>query len=122
MRLFSCRKRPVRLRPYPLERLHRQRSLPDLAAIAPMTALSFDDANPDSLSHAMARCIAMFDLVRDGAVNATPGDVPAETLERTRHLKAAGYGYVDASMMGCCTKLQYAVAVDRTTRLGSFRR
>jgi len=102
MRLFSYRKRPVHLGPYPLERLQRQRSLPDLAAIAPMTALSFDDANPESLSHAMARYIAMFDLVRDGAVNATPGDVPAETLERTRHLKAAGY-YFDASMMGCCT-------------------
>ena len=108
MRLFSYRKRPVHLGPYPLERLQRQRSLPDLAAIAPMTALSFDDANPESLSHAMARYIAMFDLVRDGAVNATPGDVPAETLERTRHLKAAGY-YFDASMMGCCTLPREAV-------------
>ena len=36
MRLFSYRKRPVHLGPYPLERLQRQRSLPDLAAIAPM--------------------------------------------------------------------------------------
>lgn len=102
MRLFSYRKRPVHLGPYPLERLQRQHSLPDLAAIAPMTALSFDDANLESLSHAMARYIAMFDLVRNGAVNATPGDVPADPLERTRHLKAAGY-YLDASMMGCCT-------------------
>jgi hypothetical protein len=108
MRLFSYRKRPVHLGPYPLERLQRQRSLPDLASIAPMTALSFDDANAESLSHAMARYIAMFDLVRDGAVNATPGDVPAETLERTRHLKAAGY-YFDASMMGCCTLPALAV-------------
>ena len=108
MRLFSYRKRPVHLGPYPLERLQRQRSLPDLAATAPMTALSFDDANPESLSHAMARYIAMFDLVRDGAVNATPGDVPADPLERTRHLKAAGY-YFDSSMMGCCTLPALAV-------------
>ena len=47
----------------------------------------------------MARYIAMFDLVRDGAVNPTPRRVPADPLERTDHLKAAGY-YFDASQVG----------------------
>jgi reductive dehalogenase len=101
MRLFSYRNRPVHLGPFPLERLSRQRSVPDLGAVPPMQALSFDDANPESLSHAMARYIAMFDLVRDGAVNPLRAEVPADADERARHLKAAGH-YFDASMMACC--------------------
>ena len=55
MRLFSYRDRPVHLGPYPLERLTRSDDTPDLAAVAPMQALSFDDPNPESLAHAMAR-------------------------------------------------------------------
>lgn len=61
MRLFSYRDRPVHLGPYPMERLPRQDAIPDLKALAPMQALSFDDADPESLKHAMARFIAMFD-------------------------------------------------------------
>lgn len=98
MRLFSYRDRPVHLGPYPLERLTRTDSQPDLTSIAPMQALSFDHPDPESLAHAMARYIGMFDLVRDGAVNLQPGEVPADLQERANHLKAAGY-YFDASMM-----------------------
>ncbi len=98
MRFFSYRDRPVHLGPYPLERLTRSQGTPDLAAIAPMQALSFDDPNPESLKHAMARYIGMFDLVRDGSVNALAGEVPDDLQQRSEHLKAAGY-YFDASMM-----------------------
>jgi reductive dehalogenase len=99
MRLFSYRDRPVHLGPYPLERLARQERPHALAALPPMQPLSFDDANPESLKHAMARYIAMFDLVRDGAVNAQRGEVPDDPRARAEHLKAAGY-YFDATMMG----------------------
>ncbi|MCP5261156.1 MAG: 4Fe-4S dicluster domain-containing protein [Rhodoferax sp.] len=98
MRLFSYRDRPVHLGPYPLERLRRSDTAPDLSAVAAMQALSFDDPNPESLNHAMARYIGMFDLVRDGTVNAEPGEVPDDPQQRSDHLKAAGY-YFDASMM-----------------------
>ena len=98
MRLFSYRDRPVDLGPYPLERLTRQDEPPDAAAMAPMQALSFDNPNPESLSHAMARYLAMFDLVRDGSVNPARGEVPDDPQARARHLKAAGY-YFDATMM-----------------------
>ncbi len=98
MRLFSYRDRPVHLGPYPLERLTRSDQAPALDAMAPMQALSFDDPNPESLNHAMARFIGMFDLVRDGSVNAQPGEVPDDPQARSDHLKAAGY-YFDASMM-----------------------
>jgi reductive dehalogenase len=98
LRLFSYRDRPVHLGPYPLERLIRTERMPDLASLATMQALSFDDPNPESLAHAMARYIGMFDLVRDGTVNPKPGEVPQDPQERANHLKAAGY-YFDATMM-----------------------
>ena len=99
MRLFSYRDRPVHLGPYPLERLRRTSHTPDDSALAPMQALRFEHNDPESLTHAMARYMAMFDLVRDGAVNPKEGEIPDDPTERARHLKAAGY-YFDASMMG----------------------
>jgi reductive dehalogenase len=101
MRLFSTRRRPVHLGPFPLERLPRMAQQPDLACVPPMRALSFDDPNPLSLSHAMARCMAMFDLVRDGPLQAAPAEVPDDPGERARHLKAAAT-YFDVSMVGLC--------------------
>ena len=101
MRFFSYRDRPVHLGPYPLERLTRASTF-DLAALPAMQALSFDDPNPESLKHAMARYIGMFDLVRDGAVNPQPGEVTSDPQERADHLKAAGY-YFDATMMAVGT-------------------
>ncbi|MBL0422760.1 4Fe-4S dicluster domain-containing protein [Ramlibacter sp. AW1] len=98
MRIFSYRDRPVHLGPYPLERLTRQAAMPSLDGLPPMQPLSFQAEDPESLSHAMARYMAMFDLVRDGVVNPQPGEVPADRTDRANHLKAAGY-YYDATMM-----------------------
>ena len=99
MRLFSYKNRPVHLGPYPLERLTRQRTMPDLQAVPHSQALSYDLADPLSIAHAMKRYVAMFDVVREGAVAAQPAEIPACPLQRAQHLKAAGY-YFDASMMG----------------------
>ncbi|MBK9363814.1 MAG: 4Fe-4S dicluster domain-containing protein [Rubrivivax sp.] len=101
MRLFSYRDRPVHLGPYPLERLTRQSTLPDLQAVAPMQPLDVERAPAASLAPAIARYLAMFDLVRDGGVNPRPAEVSDDAAERTRHLKAAGY-YFDATLMGAC--------------------
>jgi reductive dehalogenase len=101
MRLFSTRRRPVHLGPYPLERLRRQARPPDLASVPAMQALAFEADDPHSLVHAMARSMAMFDLVREGPVQSLAAEVSADPGERTRHLKAAGH-YFDASMMGVC--------------------
>ena len=103
MRLFSYRDRPVHLGPYPLERLTRLSPGHELADSAgpPPAPLSFAHPDPHSLSHAMARYMAMFDLVRDGAVNPEVAEIPDDPSERANHLKAAGY-YFDASMMGIC--------------------
>ena len=100
MRLFSAKRRPFHLGPYPSERLRRRADAPDLAPVPTMQALSFDDPNPASLAHAMARFIAMFDVVRDGAVG-PPAEIPDDPRERADHLKGAGI-YFDATMVGIC--------------------
>ena len=75
MRMFSYRDRPVHLGPYPLERLRRTHAAPEDSGLPPMEALRFAHSDPESLSHAMARYMAMFDLVRDGAVNPKEGEI-----------------------------------------------
>ncbi len=101
MRLFSYRDRPVHFGPWPLERLTRSAQPPDLADLPAMQALSFDHPDAESLNHAMARYMAMFDLVRDGTVNPRDAEIPDDPQERANHLKAAGY-YFDSSMMAVC--------------------
>jgi reductive dehalogenase len=100
MRFFSYRDRPVHLGPYPLEQLARQDAA-DLSAVPPFVPVSFDDPRPESLSHAMARFIGMFDVIRDGTVGPAAAEIPDDPALRADHLKAAGY-YFDASMMGVC--------------------
>ncbi len=101
MRLFSTRDRPVHLGPYPMERLRRSAAPPDLSAVPAMQALHFDDPDPLSLVHAIAPYMAMFDLVRDGAVNPQRGEVPDDPVARAQHLKAAAH-YFDASLTSIC--------------------
>ena len=102
MKLFSYKHRPFHLGPYPLERLRRQREMPDLDLVPAMQPVSYDDAdNPESLVHAMGRYIGMLDVVRDGAVTTLKAEIPDDPTERANHLKAAGY-YFDARMVGVC--------------------
>jgi reductive dehalogenase len=102
MRFFSYRNRPVHLGPYPLERLKRSHALPDLSGIPAPVGLPFEDASrPESLTHAMARFVGMFDVIRDGSVAKDAGEIPADPSERANHFKAAAY-YSDSSMVGIC--------------------
>jgi len=107
VRFFSSKNRPFHLGPYPLERLKRRADRPDLGRVPPMRALSFEDPNPASLAHAMKRFIAMFDVVRDGALGPR-AEIPDDPLERANHLKGAGY-YFDATMVAACALPQEAL-------------
>ncbi|MBF0277960.1 MAG: 2Fe-2S iron-sulfur cluster binding domain-containing protein [SAR324 cluster bacterium] len=102
MQLFSKKKRPVHLGPYPLERLPRRSDMPDLNDIPMMEPIHFqNDKNPDCLSNSMASFITMLDAIRDGAIASKPSEIPSDPGERSRHLKAAGY-FFDASQVGIC--------------------
>ena len=100
-RIFSYKDRLFHLGPYPQERLSRTSSEVTLDQIPPMSALSFDDPDPLSLSHAMHRYITMYDVIRDGHVGAIAAQIPKDLTERNHHLKGAGY-YFDASQVAVC--------------------
>ncbi|MFN3954041.1 MAG: 4Fe-4S dicluster domain-containing protein [Pararhodobacter sp.] len=99
MRIFSYKNRPVHLGPFPLERLARTHASPDLARLPTQAPLAFDHADPESLIHAMARFMGMFDTVRDGVIAHDPAEISDDPAERSRHLKAAAY-YFDAAQVG----------------------
>lgn len=101
MRVFSTRHRPVHLGALPTERLARQDTPHDLSAVPWMQALDFERSTPQSLAPAIARYLAMFDLVREGAVNPVPAQIPSDPAERSRHLLAAGQ-YFDATLVAAC--------------------
>ncbi len=91
-----------------MERLPRAAQVTAPPSTLPqMRVLSFDDAPQDSIIHAMAPYMAMFDLIREGQVNPAEADLPADPLERAEHLKSAAY-YFDATFAGVCSLPQGA--------------
>ena len=99
-RLFSCKNRPAHCGPYPLERLKRQQTLPDLNLAPAMQPLVFGaDVEDRSIIPAMAPFMAILDAIRDGDAAASRAEIPDCAEERARHVKAAGY-YFDANQAG----------------------
>ena len=99
VRLFSSRRRPMHLGPYPLERLPRTAVAPGFTvpAAAPVPAR---DA-PDSLAASIKEYMDVIDAQRTGPAAAEPAPIPADPGERARHMKAACY-FLDASMAAVC--------------------
>jgi len=115
LRFFSTKNREPHLGPYPLERLRRIQSQPDLASVPAAVALDFRRMNtPHSLVNAMGEYQAMMDVIRDGLVNPKLAAAPEDPHERAKHLKSFGY-FQDASMVGVC-KLTETAVLDKPTR------
>ena len=100
MKLFSHKKRPVHLGPYPLERLPR-------AADPASTPLGSDgqrraedrQPGPHSATHAYSLYLDLFDAERTGDVS-PQAPIPDDPAERSRNLKSGLY-FLDADMAGC---------------------
>ncbi|MGB0847165.1 MAG: 4Fe-4S double cluster binding domain-containing protein [Thiolinea sp.] len=102
MRIFSTKNRPPHLGPYPLERLSRSDTPPDLNTVPPHKFLHFHRPNtPHSIVNAMDEYQSMLDALRDGLINKVRGDCPDDPEERTNHLKGFAY-FNDASMAAAC--------------------
>jgi len=113
-RLFSDRKRPVHLGPFPLERLARQDSV-DLSSVPAMVPVGFNRPDaPESIVNAMREYQAMLDAIRDGIVNPVRSEIPDDPRDRADHLKAFGY-FNDAAMAGIC-RLPGAARLDQPIR------
>ena len=108
LRLFSDKKRPVHLGPYPLESLRRG-PMPDLDRVAQMPDMTFRrPQEPESIVNAMGEYQAMLDAIRDGLVNKAVSDITDDPIQRAEHLKSFGY-FNDASMVGICRMPDAAV-------------
>ena len=98
-KIFSNRKRPIHMGPFPMERLVRG-PMPDLSAVPPMQPLDFRrPTSPASIINAMGEYQAMMDAIRDGLVNKAQAGCPSDLQERADHIKAFGY-FSDAAMVG----------------------
>ena len=115
MRLFSDKHRPTHLGSYPLERLKRIGSLPDLSAVPDFTQVNFQrPESPQNIVNAMDEYQSMLDALRDGLVNKSLSEIPEDLQERANHLKGFGY-FSDASMVACC-ELPCEALLDQSIR------
>ncbi|MYE64600.1 MAG: Fe-S protein, partial [Acidimicrobiaceae bacterium] len=104
MRLFSHRKRPVHLGPYPLERLPRLDSAgaaPPGSGAGPLPPRpgEVEPAGPRSALHAYQLYLDLFGSLGHGEV-APEAPSPADPVEISDNLKAGLY-FLDADMVGC---------------------
>ncbi len=109
MKFFSDKNRPVHMGPYPTERLSRVDHSPDLSILPVMQPVSFHRPEaPESIVSAMGEYQTMMDVIRDGLINKTVSEIPADPRERANHIKSFGY-FSDASMVGICTLPEAAI-------------
>ena len=91
LRFFSTKNREFHLGPYPLERLIRADTMPDLTNVPAQPALEFRRLDtPHSLVNAMGEYQAMMDVIRDGLPNPEMASAPADPGDRAHPMKAFG--------------------------------
>jgi len=100
MKLFSHKKRPVHLGPYPLETLPRV----DDASAPPASSGGRRPTEgrvegPQSAAHAYELYVELFDQQRTGEVS-EPAPIPDDPTERVNNVKGGLY-FLDADMVGC---------------------
>jgi hypothetical protein len=99
MRLFSHRKRPVHLGPFPLERLPRATSVSGPATGAqPVDPLA---PGPACIAQSIPEYQALFRRFLDGTVAPAQAPIPEDPVVRADNLKAAAY-FLDVAQAACC--------------------
>lgn len=98
LRLFSHKKRPFHMGPYPTERLPRASSAPS-TPVNPLQPPTARGKTP--ISAAMAPYFALFETLRQGEVAGGKAPITEDGQARADNLKASCY-FIDASMAGIC--------------------
>ena len=99
MRLFSHRRRPVHLGPFPLERLPRGREI----AGGKTGTLAGDGraSSEDSVAHAFPEYQKLFASFFDGKIAPAKAPIPDDPVVRADNLKAAAY-FLDVAQAATC--------------------
>lgn len=104
MNLFSHADRPFHLGQYPSEKLGRTAEVRGLSRIRGDGTLRHEFADNElHLGRSISDFICALDAVRQGDCNPHRADIPGDSGERARHLKAAGY-FLDSSLVGICRR------------------
>ncbi|MGZ0178568.1 MAG: 4Fe-4S dicluster domain-containing protein [Acidimicrobiales bacterium] len=102
MKLFSHKKRPVHLGPFPLEKLPRlsdpEAKPAGLDGSIAARPVEQHTAGPVNVGHAFGRYVDLLNTQLDGPV-APMAPVPDDPIDRTNNLKAGCY-FLDADMVG----------------------
>ena len=101
MRLFSNKKRPVHLGPYPLERLARADRPNGSTVAGPRRAAPVEAPEEFAISRSIGEYVALYDSLRDGEVAPALAPLPDDLAARADNFKASTY-FLDASMVGIC--------------------
>lgn len=99
MKLFSHKKRPTHLGPYPLERLPRLDDPTAPVSVDGTRPLEPRAVGPRSANHAYQLYLDLFDDQRTGEVS-EPAPITDDPAERANNVKGGLY-FLDADMAGC---------------------
>ncbi|MFQ5742376.1 MAG: Fe-S protein [Acidobacteriota bacterium] len=108
MRLFSRRKRPMHLGPYPMERLkrwpertHAHLSWPWPGGRIGASREPVERHSPHAIALAMTPTARLYDALRDGTAARKKAPIPDDATIRANNLKASCY-FLDATFVGTC--------------------
>ena len=101
MKLFSNKRRPVHLGPYPLERLERTSWVPGLPVERKPRPARKRSKSPLRFADVADGYLNLLDQWQDGVVAPEKAPIAEDAQELTCQMKAASY-FMDASMVGAC--------------------
>lgn len=97
MQLFSHRARAMHLGRLPMERLGRGgKNAAESVLTDGLLNVTFEHAH---LGRSISDFMCALDAVREGGRSSEEAEIPSDVVERTNHLKAAGY-FLDATLVG----------------------
>ena len=101
MKLFSNKRRPVHLGPYPLERLERTAAVPGMSTEHKLRPVRKHSEQSLRFADVADAYLDLLDQWQDGPLAKEKAPIAENALDLTQQMKAASY-FMDASMVGAC--------------------
>ena len=101
MKFFSSRHRPVYLGPYPMERLERTTTIPEISTERKLRPVRKRSSQTQRFSEVANDYLDLLDQWQEGPLAKEQAPLEVDELDLTRQMKSAAY-FMDASMVGAC--------------------